>query len=661
MAIVWVCQLGAATAGPVASYDMNVRITPDKSALTCDGTVSFELAPYSTDSIEILLNKVMHGLTLQIVKPAAIAGKANIRVEEHENGQTSYFVHFPSRRPEGETLTLRFQYHAGEFVGRQYYFDSTFFFGGGVATAWYPQPIEVIGASEGQLMDGRGTVRVTLPHPYVAVMAGAKNELRTKNHTNICTFSIVEPSVFTLFAGEYHSSTQSDKTTVSAYFLAEHHDINEYLRGCLDILSFLSGEFGAYPYADFSLIEFPTYVSEKLGIGGGSVVGGIMMPTNSLDNKFNLALFGHELAHQWWGNLVRNSGARGNGMLDEAMAQYGSLLVVEQLDGSVGAEAYRRKGYPGYIPSQSGFGYLRVAASGKDEQLSHLSAPSIHVIDDSKGFLVYNVLRNTLSKDTMKDILRNIVARHARGYITWQEFLDETAAGAKLDLRWFYDQWFDRTGAPEWQFTWRQDGDTLRVRVSQVGAVYRLSLEMELKGRAGQLLIDRIEVTDSVQEFAIKVSFPVSSVTLDPHYQVPHWEEDYKEEAFALVTPTRMTELRLSGKLAEAKALYEQSIPNFPEPDKYGVRFLMEYEIGRVLMIEGNPKEALPHFLEAVRAPSRRDELLAWAYLRVAQMAALVHDTETQVWGANAAISADAMLGGNTGAREIAQALLTQE
>jgi hypothetical protein len=199
------------------------------------------------------------------------------------------------------------------------------------------------------------------------------------------------------------------------------------------------------------------------------------------------------------------------------------------------------------------------------------------------------------------------------------------------------------------------------VRVDQLGDIYRLSLEMEIKGRAGQSLTERLAVADSVQEFAVIAAFPVRSVTIDPHFQVPHWDSAYKEEAFALVTPTRMTELRITGKSAEAKALYEQTVPNFPVPDKYGVRFQMEYDMGRVLMNEGNSREALAHFLEAVRAPSRRDELLAWAYLRVAQMAALVHDTETRIWGAEAALSADAMLGGNTGTREDAQALLTHE
>jgi len=31
--------------------------------------------------------------------------------------------------------------------------------------------------------------------------------------------------------------------------------------------------------------------------------------------------------------------------------------------------------------------------------------------------------------------------------------------GTRTDLKWFFEQWFDRTGAPEWQVAWRQRDD----------------------------------------------------------------------------------------------------------------------------------------------------------------------------------------------------------
>jgi hypothetical protein len=44
-----------------------------------------------------------------------------------------------------------------------------------------------------------------------------------------------------------------------------------------------------------------------------------------LDQEFSYWHFGHELSHQWWGNLVRPTGPRGNYISTEAMAHWSGL------------------------------------------------------------------------------------------------------------------------------------------------------------------------------------------------------------------------------------------------------------------------------------------------------------------------------------------------
>lgn len=59
-------------------------------------------------------------------------------------------------------------------------------------------------------------------------------------------------------------------------------------------------------------------------------------------------------------------------MLDEAMAQYASLRVVETIEGGDMAERYRRSGYPGYYSEYSGVGYLMNLAVGTDHLLGQI-------------------------------------------------------------------------------------------------------------------------------------------------------------------------------------------------------------------------------------------------------------------------------------------------
>ena len=48
---------------------------------------------------------------------------------------------------------------------------------------------------------------------------------------------------------------------------------------------------------------------------------------SSFDTAFNLAFYGHEVGHQWWGNAVTVRGQAGAYLLSEAMAQYGSRIT----------------------------------------------------------------------------------------------------------------------------------------------------------------------------------------------------------------------------------------------------------------------------------------------------------------------------------------------
>ena len=41
----------------------------------------------------------------------------------------------------------------------------------------------------------------------------------------------------------------------------------------------------------------------------------------------------HEVAHTWWGGLVRGAGVRGAGFLSESLANYSAMMVTEKTYG----------------------------------------------------------------------------------------------------------------------------------------------------------------------------------------------------------------------------------------------------------------------------------------------------------------------------------------
>src|SRR5204862_3642197 len=136
-------------------------------------------------------------------------------------------------------------------------------------------------------------------------------------------------------------------------------------------------------------------------------------------------------------------------------------------EGPQAAERFRRTGYPGFA-FQSGEGALLYSAAGLDQPLSELSSGYVaHELADSKGFLVLDLLSRSTGRERFRQALHDIVQRYAAQGLTWPQFLAAIRSYADQDLQWFYSQWFDRTGAPDWSTRWRQKGKHLWLSIRQ--------------------------------------------------------------------------------------------------------------------------------------------------------------------------------------------------
>jgi aminopeptidase N len=64
-------------------------------------------------------------------------------------------------------------------------------------------------------------------------------------------------------------------------------------------------------------------------------------------------------------------------------------------------------------------------------------------------------------------ILHGITEGRRLQTMTWGEFVDACQAGSRRDLGWFFEQWLHRAGAPDFSFSWEQDGETVRGIIRQ--------------------------------------------------------------------------------------------------------------------------------------------------------------------------------------------------
>jgi aminopeptidase N len=364
-----------------------------------------------------------------------------------------------------------------------------------------------------------GKMHFSVPAGYTAVAPGKRISLQEEEESDNFAFSMTHPVFLSFAVGKYVVERRTDAQghAISAYLLKPRARIGEYLDKCLKVLDALTQEFGPYPFGELAIVETPRKKSSFAGASDDGIVFGI---DRFFQGDFNTAFWGHEIAHQWLGCSIRMKSMHGGLILVEGMGGYGSLLAVEILEGPGMAERFRRIGYPGYAHEQNAAGYFKLVAKGLDQPLD--SSPQTRRIVDAKGFIVYDMLSRTIGREKFRRILQDIVKYHAASEISWDEFLDEIEKGSGMNLRWFYEQWFERKGAPRWELSWRQEGNVVRGTILQQQPYYRADVEVLIEGNSGQNLLKTVELRSEKTEFSFPSDFKVRNIIVDPHFLVLH-------------------------------------------------------------------------------------------------------------------------------------------
>lgn len=230
-------------------------------------------------------------------------------------------------------------------------------------------------------------------------------------------------------------------------------------------------------------MEHQTIIAYGANFNNGAMTGG-------RDWGFD-ALHHHELAHEWWGNLVTNADW-GDMWLHEGFGTYMQALYLETLRGMEGYHAYMDAQRAGTRSA------LAVAPRGVTSARSIYRAPIY-----SKGAWVLHTLRYVVGDEPMREILRRMAypdpamqrvtdgrqVRHA----TTDEFLAiaERVSGKELDS--FFEVYLRQPVQPK--LISKRSGDTLRLRWEVPGGLpFPMPVDVEVDGRVQRVVMTGGEV-----------------------------------------------------------------------------------------------------------------------------------------------------------------------
>lgn len=227
-------------------------------------------------------------------------------------------------------------------------------------------------------------------------------------------------------------------------------DVGEfvYLNG-IDESKDLAGAFAETPriaafFADKAGVPLPDGRYTQLLVAGGeaqeaatySLIGADVL-NQDLANPADSWIIAHELAHQWWGNLVTCATWR-EFWLNEGLTTFMSAAWKEH---AYGAASYRAE------MDRARARLAKAREQGFDKPLAWAGKyPSLGVrraVHYSKGALFLDALRTELGDDAFWRGIRVFTRRHAGGTVTSRDFQRamEQASGRDLDLlftEWVY-------------------------------------------------------------------------------------------------------------------------------------------------------------------------------------------------------------------------------
>jgi hypothetical protein len=283
------------------------------------------------------------------------------------------------------------------------------------------------------------TVTAELPANQVPVATGTlvTTDTTESDHTSY-TWVTGPVREFLLHMSPDFESDSMDAygTTVTTYWLpGDEEAAQAALIHAVGALRFYSDQFGAYPYKDMRIA--PAALSYR-GMEYPQVsLLGVELYDKYRDDLETLAA--HEIAHQWWYQLVHSDPVR-TPWLDEALAEFSMGMYFEALHGRRDAEwvEYQRWEVPHQLLIERD---LDSALNRPVDDFENSS--QYETVVYAKGALLYRRLRNILGDREFRDFLRQYLDRHRYEIVNVDDWLVEIQALEEQEADELYRRWVE--------------------------------------------------------------------------------------------------------------------------------------------------------------------------------------------------------------------------
>lgn len=226
-------------------------------------------------------------------------------------------------------------------------------------------------------------------------------------------------------------------------------------------------------------------------------------------------LVSHELAHQWFGDLVTCRDWQ-HIWLNEGFATYCEALYWEASRGSDEFQYYVMQTADDYF-EEAGTRYMRPIVTKVYKHPDDLFDRHTY----EKGGSVLHMLRHHVGDKYFRRSLTTYLQRFANSTVETDDLRKVFELETGKSLQQFFDQWLLREGHPDLKVSFSQEGDIVKIKVEQgqSGEPFEFPLEIKLAFASAKKTYT-FKISEKENAFQIPADSEVEWFSVDPQFKI---------------------------------------------------------------------------------------------------------------------------------------------
>jgi aminopeptidase N len=359
--------------------------------------------------------------------------------------------------------------------------------------------------------------------------------------------------------------------------------------------------YGVLPAPELRVVELP---DDTVPSAWAPQIAAIA--SRAVTDKVNYRLLANTIASQWWGVSV-SPASRDDLWLENGFARYSEARYVEQAAGSAGLDEAVKDMSVGALAYDT----VPLSTVGKLDQFS----PEFQSLVTDKGGMILHMLRWVEGDQKYDQTMRQFFAQYNGKSASTEDFKAVAEKNYGDQLTWFFSQWFDSTGAPEFKtkYTIYRLGSNKGFRV-----VGQISQDLDLFRMPVLLKIDtdgkteekRVEVVGTESPFTLETFGRPRRIVVDPYDRVLKNSSDVRLRA----SIQRGQALVQQGDLAGALSEFNKAL------DTNKNSSLAHYRVAEVFFLQHNYQSAANAYRESLDGDGEPRWTEVWSHIQLGKI-----------------------------------------